>query len=115
MAEDEDEAPSTTFKLSETRTSGSTVGLRLRKRWPGLYLALVDSKVWWLTLMMTVMVVSLSFNAYFPTIVGTLVTMDSSSTEQGLRYGSDVNQALLLCVPPWVWATGVAVWVNKLV
>lgn len=114
IAEDEGQADEFAFKISKVGTSGSTVGVHLRNRWPGLYLALTDSKVWWLTLIMTVMVVSLSFNAYFPTIVGTL-TMSLSSAEQGHEYGADVNVVLLLCVPPWVWATVVAVLVNRLV
>ncbi|KAL1723380.1 major facilitator superfamily domain-containing protein [Schizophyllum commune] len=57
----------------------------------GLALALRDGKVWYLTLLMTFMNLSLSFNAYFPTLVSTL------------GYGRTTT--LLLCAPPWLFAT----------
>jgi hypothetical protein len=60
----------------------------------GLMQALSDWKVWWLALAITSMNVLLSFNAFFPTLSATL------------GYSSTVS--LLLCTPPWVFATCVA-------
>ena len=104
MAEDAE----TSCKFSQTGFR-SLSSLRLVNRWPGLHEALTDSKVWWLALTLTVMVASLSFSAYFPTIVGTLMV--------GLGYRSNENvmAVLLLCVPPWVCATGLAILVSRLV
>ena len=60
-------------------------------RMHGLALAIQDWKVWWLTLALTSLVVSLSFNAFFPTLSATM------------GYNSTVT--LLLCAPPWAFAT----------
>lgn len=60
----------------------------------GLVMAVTDWKVWWLAISLTSMVVSLSFNAYFPTLTATL------------GYSSTIT--LLLCAPPWAFATIVA-------
>jgi len=57
----------------------------------GLYMALSDWKVWWLALTLTSIVMSLSFNAYFPTLAETM------------GYGRTLT--LLLCAPPWFFAT----------
>ncbi|KAA1466512.1 MFS general substrate transporter [Dentipellis sp. KUC8613] len=65
----------------------------------GLVLALTDWKVYWLALALTNMVISLSFNAFFPTLSATM------------GYSSTVT--LLLCAPPWVFATLVAFAVNR--
>lgn len=60
----------------------------------GLVLSVLDWKVWWLALALTSLVVSLSFNAYFPTLTATL--------------GFSTTVTLLLCAPPWAFATLVA-------
>jgi len=60
-------------------------------KWPGLYLAVTDWKVWWLSLALFCMVLSLSFGVYFPTLAATL--------------GNGPTVSLLLCVPPWLFAT----------
>ncbi|KAF8842308.1 MFS general substrate transporter [Paxillus ammoniavirescens] len=60
----------------------------------GLILALSDGKVWWLCIAQTSMVISLSFNAFFPTLSATM--------------GYNPTVTLLLCSPPWVFATFVA-------
>ncbi|THH31325.1 hypothetical protein EUX98_g2892 [Antrodiella citrinella] len=60
----------------------------------GFYQAMGDWKVWWLALALTSMVVSLSFNAFFPTLSATM--------------GFNPTVTLLLCAPPWVFATIVA-------
>jgi MFS family permease len=65
----------------------------------GLWLALGDGKVWWLALTLTSMVVSLSFNAFFPTLSATM--------------GFSRTGTLLLCAPPWVFATVVAFGVTR--
>ena len=70
---------------NETETGGHTHGLRL---------ALADWKVWWLSLAMTSNVVSLSFNAYFPTLSATL------------GYGRTIT--LVLCAPPFIVAAAAA-------
>ncbi|KAJ6539297.1 MFS general substrate transporter [Mycena capillaripes] len=57
----------------------------------GLFMALSDWKVWWLALTLTSIVMSLSFNAYFPTLAETM------------GYGRTLT--LLLCAPPWFFAT----------
>ncbi|KAH8118286.1 sugar transporter [Phellopilus nigrolimitatus] len=57
----------------------------------GLVLAFRDWKVWWLAFALTSMVISLSFNAFFPTLSKTM--------------GFNDTVTLLLCAPPWVFAT----------
>jgi len=66
---------------------------------PGLMLALTDLKVWWLALALASMVVSLSFNAFFPTLSETM--------------GYGTTTTLLLCAPPWIFATVVALAVSR--
>ena len=53
--------------------------------------ALTDWKVWWLALALTSLKVLLAFTEFFPTISATL--------------GYTPTVSLLLCVPPWVFAT----------
>lgn len=65
----------------------------------GLKQAFSDWKVWWLALAMTLLNVLLSFNAFFPTLSATL------------GYSSTVS--LLLCSPPWVFATCVAFFMSR--
>jgi MFS family permease len=65
----------------------------------GLMLALTDSKVWWLACALTSMVVSLSFHSFFPTLSETM------------GYGTTLT--LLLCAPPWIFATVVAFAVSR--
>ena len=65
----------------------------------GLISALVDWKVWWMAFALTSMVVFLSFNAYFPTLAATL--------------GYNRTVTLLLCAPPWIFATLVAFGVTR--
>ena len=75
----------------ETECEGSRV--------PGLLEALGDWRVYWLALALASLVVSLSFNAFFPTLTETL--------------GYSPTVTLLLCVPPWVFATVVALAVSR--
>lgn len=67
----------------------------------GLRLAFGDGKVWWLALTLTSLVFSLSFNAYFPTLMSTL--------------GNTPSITMLICVPPWIFATLVAVLLGRYV
>jgi len=60
----------------------------------GLILAVKDWRVWFMALALTSQVVGLSFNAYFPTLTATL--------------GYNTTVTLLLCAPPWAFATIVA-------
>jgi hypothetical protein len=75
---------------SSDRSESEVKGSRLA----GLALALTDVKVWWLAFALTSLVVSLSFNAFFPTLSETM--------------GYNVTVTLLLCAPPWIFATIVA-------
>jgi len=59
--------------------------------WQGLVLAMTDYKVWLMALSLTSMVVSLSFNQFFPTLTSTL--------------GYNRTVTLLLCAPPFAFAT----------
>lgn len=65
----------------------------------GFVSAMTDWKVWWLALALTSIVVSLSFNAFFPTLSATM--------------GYDRTVTLLLCAPPWIFATLVAFAVTR--
>lgn len=65
----------------------------------GLTLAISDPKVWWLAATLSSLVLSLSFNAYFPTLMSTI--------------GYTSTTTLLLCVPPWIFATLVAIFMSR--
>lgn len=60
----------------------------------GMKMALLDYRVWWLAITLTGMVVALSFNIYFPTLT------------ENMGFGE--IQSLLMCAPPWIFATLVA-------
>ncbi|KAI0304008.1 MFS general substrate transporter [Russula brevipes] len=68
-------------------------------RFPGLLDALSDWRVYWLAIALTSLVLSQSFNAFFPTLTETL--------------GYSPTVTLLLCAPPWVLATVVAFVVSR--
>lgn len=72
---------------------------RKSSRFPGFLEALGDWRVYWLALALTSMAVSLSFNAFFPTLTATL--------------GYSPTVTLLLCAPPWIFATIVAFAVSR--
>lgn len=65
----------------------------------GFVSAMTDWKVIWLALALTSIVVSLSFNAFFPTLSATM--------------GYNRTITLLLCAPPWIFATLVAFAVTR--
>jgi len=64
----------------------------------GLWLAVADGKVWWLTLALTSEVTALSFNAFFPTLTATL--------------GFDTTISLVLVAPPFI-LTAIAAFFNS--
>ncbi|KAF8515446.1 major facilitator superfamily domain-containing protein [Gautieria morchelliformis] len=64
-------------------------------QWNGFTLAITDWKVWWLAFALLSQTVSLSFNAYFPTLAATLGFKSTTVT-------------LLLTAPPWGFAAIVA-------
>lgn len=66
---------------------------------PGLFEALGDWRVYWLAFALASLVVSLSFNAFFPTLTETL--------------GYSPTVTLLLCAPPWIFATLVSLAVSR--
>ena len=66
---------------------------------PGLFEALSDWRVYWLAFALASLVVSLSFNAFFPTLTETL--------------GYSPTVTLLLCAPPWIFATLVSLAVSR--
>lgn len=67
----------------------------------GLVMALKDWKVWWMALALTAQVVSLSFNAFFPTLSATM------------GFGPTVT--LLLCAPPFGFTAILAFFVSRYV
>ncbi|THV01424.1 MFS general substrate transporter [Dendrothele bispora CBS 962.96] len=64
-----------------------------------LIMAVSDWKVWYLAVTTVFLNLSLSFNAYFPSIAATL------------EFSPTIT--LLLCVPPWVFATFIAISLSK--
>lgn len=65
----------------------------------GFLAAVRDWRVWWFALTLTSLVASLSFNAYFPTLVET--------------FGFGTKVTLLLCAPPWTFASFAAWWTSR--
>jgi len=61
--------------------------------------AMTDWKVWYMAVTITCIIISLSFNAFFPTLTKTL--------------GYNPTVTLLLCAPPWIFATLVAFAVTR--
>ncbi|KAJ3788448.1 major facilitator superfamily domain-containing protein [Lentinula aff. detonsa] len=72
---------------------------QLRTQLDGLRLAVSDPKVWWLAATMGSLTLSLSWNAYFPSIMATI--------------GYNPTITLLLCAPPWFVATAIAITVSR--
>jgi hypothetical protein len=83
-AMDDDEVEGTDTRSTKTKDPQFT----------GLVMALQDWKVWWLFFATASMAVSLSFNVFFPTLSATM--------------GYSRTVTLLLCAPPWVFATAAA-------
>ena len=86
-------------RLEEDIGIGDKDGAEKSSHSQGLIMAFSDWKVWWLSLALSSMVISLSFNAFFPTLTKTL------------GYNSTIT--LLLCAPPWIFATACAFVVSR--
>ena len=81
-------------RMEEDVGVGDNENAESEGRFAGFKLALTDWKVWWLAVALTSLVISLSFNAFFPTLSATM--------------GYSPTITLLLCAPPWAFATIVA-------
>ncbi|KAK2466178.1 hypothetical protein APHAL10511_001820 [Amanita phalloides] len=105
------ETPSNWLSLPEQRLAqrrmvddagpelSSSIQLPDDGKFNGLVLALSDWKVWWLAFTMAALVAALSYHAYFPTLSATM--------------GYNRTITLLLCAPPWIFASGVAVVLSR--
>lgn len=67
----------------------------------GLYLAISDWKAWYMAVILSLILASMSFHTYFPTITATL--------------GYNPKISLLLCAPPWIVATGLTLLLSRYV
>jgi len=65
----------------------------------GFTMALTDWKVWYLTIMAYLMVITTSFYMYFPTLAFTM--------------GYNPTITLLLCAPPWLVGAAWALWLSR--
>lgn len=65
----------------------------------GFVLALTDWKVWWLAIALAALVAALSYHVYFPTLSATM--------------GYNRTITLLLCAPPWIFASVVALLLSR--
>ncbi|KAG2075986.1 MFS general substrate transporter [Suillus decipiens] len=70
---------------------GKTDVLEKRTTMQGLWDAVSDWKVWWFSVAFMIQYIAQSFFGYFPTLCATL--------------GYDATTTLLLCAPPWAFAT----------
>jgi hypothetical protein len=67
----------------------------------GLIEALIDWRVWWLGVALHLMLSSMSFTMFFPTLSATM--------------GYNATTSLLLCAPPWILGTATSFVVARLV
>jgi len=101
------ESPSNWLSLSEQRLAqtrmiedaGVETTLMLTEKHDGFILALTDWKVWWLAFTMMALFAALSYHVYFPTLSATM--------------GYNRTITLLLCAPPWIFASAVALLLSK--
>ena len=88
------------LRMQEDGDIGDSDGTECEgSRFPGLLEAISDWRVYWLTVALASLNLSLSFNAFFPTLTATL--------------GYSPTVTLLLCVPPWAFAAVVALAVSR--
>jgi hypothetical protein len=80
--------------MDSDEIKGTAVRSTKDSHFSGLVMALQDWKVSWLFFATASMTISLSFNVYFPTLSATM--------------GYNRTVTLLLCAPPWVFATAAA-------
>ena len=86
-------------RMQEDAGLGGSDEIECKDSHSGLLEALSDWRVYWLAVADASLVISLSFNAFFPTLTETL--------------GYSPTVTLLLCAPPWVFATVVALAVSR--
>ncbi|GAW09451.1 MFS general substrate transporter [Lentinula edodes] len=88
-------------RMQEENHHSSTSGdhNQLKTQLDGLRSAVSDPKVWWLAATLASLTFSLSWNAYFPSIMATI--------------GYSPTVTLLLCAPPWFVATAIAITVSR--
>ena len=90
-------------RLAQTRMIEEAGAEATTEKHDGFILALSDWKVWWLAFSMMALVAALSYHVYFPTLSATM--------------GYNRTITLLLCAPPWIFASAVALllsrWVQK--
>jgi uncharacterized surface protein with fasciclin (FAS1) repeats len=67
------------------------VKIEHEEKFSGLLEALVDWRVWWLGVTLHLMLSSMSFTMFFPTLSATM--------------GYNATTSLLLCAPPWILGT----------
>lgn len=65
----------------------------------GFISAVSDWKVWGMALAMHFVILSVSFFMYFPTIASAI--------------GFDAGTTLLFCIPPWIFAAAITLWVCR--
>lgn len=85
----------------ESSKSASSNDMEVGVQIAGLISAVSDPKVWWLAATLTCITVSVSFNAYYPSIVATI--------------GYPPTITLLLCAPPWLSAAIIAIALSRCV
>ncbi|KAL0950041.1 hypothetical protein HGRIS_010049 [Hohenbuehelia grisea] len=81
-------------RMAEDAGVGDEQETEDKSHFTGLFQAVTDWRVWWMAFALTSIVISLSFNAFFPTLSATM--------------GFNRTKTLLLCAPPWIFATIVA-------
>lgn len=86
-------------RMAEDAGVGDEKETETTRIFPMLQSALTDWQIWFMTLAVACLIISISFNAFFPTLCATM--------------GYNRTVTLLLCAPPWVFATLVAFGVTK--
>ncbi|KAF8351500.1 MFS general substrate transporter [Amanita rubescens] len=96
------ESPSSWLSFSEQRLAQMRMiedTGAVTKKHDGFILAVADWKVWWLAFSMMALFAALSYHVYFPTLSATM--------------GYNRTITLLLCVPPWIFASAVALLLSR--
>ncbi|KAG0709582.1 MFS general substrate transporter [Suillus ampliporus] len=78
-------------RMEEDAAAGSEDQSKPAEGFSGLSEALMDWRVWWLSLACGLMLASSSFGSFFPTLSATM--------------GYNATISLLLCAPPWILGT----------
>ena len=78
---------------------GSEITPIVAEKQNGFVLALIDWKVWWLAVTLATLAAALSYHVYFPTLSATM--------------GYNRTITLLLCAPPWIFASVVALLLSR--